>query len=93
MAVVIGFDSEEEAIHIANNSVYGLAASVWSQNISRVHRVSAALRAGTVSVNTVDAIDFSTPFGGYKQSGFGRDLSLHALDKFTQLKTTWIKLD
>jgi len=92
VAAVIGFDSEEEAIHIANNSVYGLAASVWSQNLSRVHRVSAALRAGTVSVNTVDAIDFSTPFGGYKQSGFGRDLSLHALDKFTQLKTTWIKL-
>ncbi|MAK92712.1 MAG: aldehyde dehydrogenase PuuC [Oleibacter sp.] len=92
VAAVIGFDSEEEAIRIANDSVYGLAASVWSQNLSRVHRVSAALRAGTVSVNTVDAIDFSTPFGGYKQSGFGRDLSLHALDKFTQLKTTWIKL-
>lgn len=92
IAAVIGFDSEEEAIDIANNSIYGLAASVWSNNLSLVYRVSRRLRAGTVSVNTVDALDFSTPFGGYKQSGFGRDLSLYALDKFTQLKTTWIKL-
>ncbi|NVK74177.1 MAG: aldehyde dehydrogenase [Oceanospirillaceae bacterium] len=92
VASIIGFDSEEEAIDIANNSIYGLAASVWSNDISRVYRVSKRLRAGTVSVNTVDALDFTTPFGGYKQSGFGRDLSLYALDKFTQLKTTWIKL-
>ncbi|MBB1271349.1 aldehyde dehydrogenase [Psychromonas sp. SR45-3] len=92
VAVVIGFDTEEEAIKIANDSIYGLAASVWSNNLSLVYRVSRRLRVGTVSVNTVDALDFSTPFGGYKQSGFGRDLSLYALDKFTQLKTTWIKL-
>ncbi|MGB3385013.1 MAG: aldehyde dehydrogenase [Marinomonas sp.] len=92
VAAILGFDSEEEAIDIANNSIYGLAASVWSNDLSRVYRVSRRLRAGTVSVNTVDALDFSTPFGGYKQSGFGRDLSLYALDKFTQLKTTWIKL-
>ena len=92
VAVVIGFDSEDEAVKIANDSIYGLAASVWSNNLSLVYRVSRRLRAGTVSVNTVDALDFSTPFGGYKQSGFGRDLSLYALDKFTQLKTTWIKL-
>ncbi|MGX9416739.1 aldehyde dehydrogenase [Vibrio sp. WJH972] len=92
VAAVIGFDTEEEAVQIANDSIYGLAASIWSNNLSLVHRVSRKLRAGTVSVNTVDALDFSTPFGGYKQSGFGRDLSLHALDKFTQLKTTWIKL-
>lgn len=92
VAAVIGFDTEDEAISIANDSIYGLAASVWSNNLSLVYRVSRRLRAGTVSVNTVDALDFSTPFGGYKQSGFGRDLSLYALDKFTQLKTTWIKL-
>ena len=92
VAAVIGFDTEDEAVQIANDSIYGLAASVWSNNLSLVHRVSRRLRAGTVSVNTVDALDFSTPFGGYKQSGFGRDLSLYALDKFTQLKTTWIKL-
>lgn len=92
VAAIIGFDTEEQAIEIANHSIYGLAASVWTTNLNCAHRVSQKLRAGTVSVNTVDALDFSTPFGGYKQSGFGRDLSLHALDKFTQLKTTWIKL-
>ncbi|MEM7210043.1 MAG: aldehyde dehydrogenase [Pseudomonadota bacterium] len=88
---VIPFDAEEEAVAIANNTIYGLAASVWTSNLSRAHRVSDALKAGTVSVNTVDALSPMTPFGGFKQSGVGRDLSLHAFDKYTALKTTWIK--
>jgi gamma-glutamyl-gamma-aminobutyraldehyde dehydrogenase len=85
------FDDDTEAIAMANNTIYGLAASVWTNNLRRAHTVAAALRAGTVSVNTVDALSAQTPFGGFKQSGFGRDLSLHALEKYTGLKTTWIR--
>lgn len=86
------FDDEEQAIAMANEHIYGLAASVWTDDLNRAHRVARRLNAGTVSVNTVDALDVTVPFGGGKQSGFGRDLSLHAFDKYTQLKTTWIQL-
>ena len=89
---ISAFDTEEQAIALANDSIYGLAASVWSDDLNRAHRVARALKAGTVSVNTVDALDVSIPFGGGKQSGFGRDLSLHSFDKYTQLKTTWFQL-
>nr|WP_277399143.1 aldehyde dehydrogenase family protein [Burkholderia sp. Ac-20344] len=87
---VMAFDTEAEAVRLANDSIYGLAASVWTGSLSRGHRVSGRLRAGTVSVNTVDALRARTPFGGFRQAGFGRDLSLHAIDKYTGLKTTWI---
>ena len=88
--VVIPFDKEEEAVEMANDTSFGLAASIWTNNLSRAHRVSQKLKAGTISVNTMDALDLSTPFGGFKQTGFGRDLSLHAFDKYTGLKTIWI---
>lgn len=88
---VIPFDSEDEAVRIAHDTPYGLAASVWTGSVSRAHRVAERLHVGTVSVNTVDALGMTTPFGGFKASGFGRDLSLHAIDKFTGLKTTWIR--
>ena len=86
------FETQEEAIELANHSIYGLAASIWTKDIQKAILLSKQLLVGTVSINTVDALDVSTPFGGYKQSGYGRDLSLHAIDKFTQLKTTWIQL-
>jgi 4-guanidinobutyraldehyde dehydrogenase / NAD-dependent aldehyde dehydrogenase len=89
---VISFTDPVEAVRMANDSPYGLAASVWSRDISRAHLTAQALRAGTIHVNCYDEDDITVPFGGYKQSGNGRDKSLHALEKYTELKTTWIKL-
>jgi gamma-glutamyl-gamma-aminobutyraldehyde dehydrogenase len=90
---VIRFREEAEAVAMANDSAYGLQASVWSDNVNRAHRVARALRAGTVHVNQYDEDDITVPFGGYKQSGNGRDKSLHAFDKYTELKTTWVRID
>ncbi|WP_374947879.1 aldehyde dehydrogenase [Agreia sp.] len=82
----------DEGIRVANESAYGLAASVWTQNITTALTTAQRLRAGTVWVNTFDVADVITPFGGVKQSGAGRDRSLHAFDAYTALKTTWIDL-
>ncbi|AIC19366.1 aldehyde dehydrogenase [Pseudomonas chlororaphis] len=89
---VISFDTEDEALTIANDSIFGLAAGVWTSNLSRAHRFARGLRAGSVWVNQYDGGDMTAPFGGFKQSGNGRDKSLHAFDKYTELKATWIKL-
>ncbi|MEZ5994395.1 MAG: aldehyde dehydrogenase [Hyphomonadaceae bacterium] len=83
---VIAFKDEDEAVRIANDTVYGLASGLWTANISRAHRVARKLRAGLVWINGWDACDITVPFGGAKQSGFGRDRSLHALEKYTELK-------
>src|SRR5579859_5350244 len=80
---------EAEAVKLANDSIYGLAAAVWTSDMNAAHRVSGALRAGTVWVNTYDRSSLATPFGGFKQSGFGRDRSPHAIDKYADLKTIW----
>jgi len=90
---VIAFDTEEEALRIANDSDYGLAAGVFTSDLSRAHRVARKLRAGSVWVNYWDGGDMTAPFGGYKQSGNGRDKSLHAFEKYTEVKATWINLD
>ncbi|KUJ83727.1 aldehyde dehydrogenase PuuC [Microbulbifer flavimaris] len=89
---VIEFETEEEALQIANDSIYGLAAGVWTHNISRAHRMARDLRAGSVWVNNYFGGDITVPFGGFKQSGNGRDKSLHALDKYCELKSTWIDI-
>lgn len=89
---VIPFKDEAQAIEIANDSQYGLGAALWSSNINRVHRVAKQLQAGSVWVNNYNEGDMTVPFGGFKMSGNGRDKSLHAIEKFTETKTTWIRL-
>jgi gamma-glutamyl-gamma-aminobutyraldehyde dehydrogenase len=89
---VIGFDGLDEAVEIANGTVYGLGASVWSADLGAAHKVARRFKAGIVYVNCFDADDITTPFGGVKQSGFGRDKSLHALEKYSDLKTVWTRL-
>ncbi len=86
----ISFHTPEEAVAIANDSKYGLEANLWTNDLTKAHRIARALRAGTVTINNRDGGGIEVPFGGYKQSGFGRDKSLHAIAKYTQLKTTYI---
>jgi 4-guanidinobutyraldehyde dehydrogenase/NAD-dependent aldehyde dehydrogenase len=88
----IAFDTEEEGLRIANDSPFGLAAGIWTRDITRAHRLARKLRAGSVWINYWDGGDMTAPFGGFKQSGNGRDKSLHAFDKYTELKATWINL-
>jgi acyl-CoA reductase-like NAD-dependent aldehyde dehydrogenase len=88
----ITFKNVDEAIEIANDVIYGLVAAIWTRDITVAHRTAKALRAGTVFINCYDADDITVPFGGFKQSGIGRDKSLHALEKYTELKTTWLDL-
>ena len=88
----LSFDDVEEAIALGNDTIYGLAAGVWTRDIKKAHKVAHGLKAGTIWVNTYNRYDPASPFGGYKHSGFGRDLGVHALEGYTQVKSIWIDL-
>jgi aldehyde dehydrogenase (NAD+) len=89
----IEFADIDEAIARANQSSYGLAAAVWTKDIKKAHYVARRLQAGTVWINTYNIYDTAAPFGGYKQSGFGREMSMHALEHYTQIKSVWVDLN
>ena len=94
VAAVIPFTDTADAVEKANQTIYGLAAGIWTRDVGRAHRIAREVRAGTVWINTYNQYDSGSPFGGYKQSGFGRDLGYQAaLDKYTQVKSVWVALD
>jgi aldehyde dehydrogenase (NAD+) len=88
----IAFDDADQAVEMANRNPYGLAAAVWTRDIRKAHNISRQLRAGTVWINTYGLMDAALPFGGYKSSGFGRELGMHALEHYTELKSVWLNL-
>jgi aldehyde dehydrogenase (NAD+) len=89
---VLSFDDVDDAIEQANSNPYGLAAAVWTRDVKKAHSVSRRLKAGTVWINTYGLMDASLPFGGYKSSGFGRELGMHAMEHYTELKTVWLNM-
>lgn len=88
----IRFRNAEEAVEIANGTIYGLVSAVWTRDIQLAHRMAAQIKAGSVWINTYNGFDTGSPFGGYKQSGFGRDLGQYALDQYTNVKSVWVAL-
>jgi len=88
----IRFGDAEEAVRIANGTIYGLAAAVWTRDVRLAHRMAGEIKAGSVWINTYNGFDSGSPFGGYKQSGFGRDLGSYALDQYTNVKSVWVAL-
>ena len=88
----LSFDDEDQALELANRTIYGLAAGVWTRDVKKAHRFARRLHAGTVWINTYHPLDAASPFGGYKQSGFGRELGAQALELYTQVKSVWVDL-
>ena len=92
VASAIRFSDADEAVRIANGTIYGLAAAVWTRDVKLAHRMAGEIKAGSVWINTYNGFDSGSPFGGYKQSGFGRDLGSYALDQYTNVKSVWVAL-
>jgi len=89
---VLSFEDVDQVVELANRNQYGLAAAVWTRDVKKAHQVSRQLRAGTVWINTYGLMDASLPFGGYKSSGFGRELGKAALEHYTEIKTVWLNM-
>jgi phenylacetaldehyde dehydrogenase len=93
VVAVTPFTDVEDVVRASNDTTYGLAAGIWTQDVAKAHRAAAALKAGTVWINCYNVFDAASPFGGYKQSGYGREMGHHALDLYTQIKSVWLRLE
>jgi aldehyde dehydrogenase (NAD+) len=89
---VITFENEDDLIKQANETIYGLSAGIWTSNITRAHRFAKAIKAGVIWINTFNMFNAASPFGGYKQSGYGREMGKHALEMYTNVKSVWVDL-
>ncbi|KKK87639.1 hypothetical protein LCGC14_2751240, partial [marine sediment metagenome] len=93
VVAVFSFRSREDLVGMANNTFYGLSVGIWTRDIGKAHRLAKEIKAGTIWINCYNVFDAASPFGGFKQSGFGRELGIHALELYTQVKSVWVSLD